>query len=103
MYRHYGTVGGKAIAPEVLLGLLVYGYANGVFSSRRIERATYENLAFRFVAVGWRRRPGPRTAVRSTLFSGSLNSCRFCLFLSSHSGRIMQPHYNPAGPRNHPE
>jgi hypothetical protein len=28
IYRHYGSVGGKAIAPEVLLGLLVYGYAN---------------------------------------------------------------------------
>jgi len=30
--------------------LLFYGYATGVFSSRKIERATYENLAFRFIA-----------------------------------------------------
>jgi transposase len=52
IYGQYGTVGGKAIAPEVLLGLLLYGYATGVFSSRKIERATYENLAFRFVAGG---------------------------------------------------
>jgi transposase len=52
LYGHYGAVGGKAIAPEVLLGLLVYGYASGVFSSRKIERATYENLAFQFVAGG---------------------------------------------------
>ncbi len=52
IYRHYGPVGGKAIAPEVLLGLLVYGYANRVFSSRKIERATYENIAFGFVAGG---------------------------------------------------
>jgi transposase len=52
IYRHYGNVGGKAIAPEVLLGLLVYGYANRVFSSRKIERATYENIAFGFVAGG---------------------------------------------------
>jgi transposase len=52
IYRHYANVGGKAIAPEVLLGLLVYGYACGVFSSRKIERATYENLAFQFVAGG---------------------------------------------------
>jgi len=52
IYRHYANVGGKAIAPEVLLGLLVYGYASGVFSSRKIERATYENLAFQFVAGG---------------------------------------------------
>jgi transposase len=52
IYRHYGTVGGKAIAPEVLLGLLLYAYANGVFSSRKIERATTENVAFGFVAGG---------------------------------------------------
>jgi transposase len=52
IYGRYANVGGKAIAPEVLLGLLVYGYASGVFSSRKIERATYENLAFGFVAGG---------------------------------------------------
>jgi transposase len=52
IYGRYAHVGGKAIAPEVLLGLLVYGYASGVFSSRKIERATYENLAFGFVAGG---------------------------------------------------
>lgn len=52
IYRQYANGGGKAIAPEVLLGLLVYGYASSVFSSRKIERATYENLAFQFVAGG---------------------------------------------------
>jgi transposase len=34
----------------MLLGLLLYGYATGVFSSRKIERATYESVAFRFIA-----------------------------------------------------
>src|SRR5260370_496376 len=52
IYRHYGNVGGKAIAPEVLLGLLLYAYANGVFSSGKVERATYENIAFGFVGGG---------------------------------------------------
>lgn len=52
IYRRYANVGGKAIAPEVVLGLLVYGYASGVFSSRKIERATYESLPFQFVAGG---------------------------------------------------
>jgi transposase len=37
-------------APEVLLGLLFYGYATGMFSSRKIERATYEAVPFRFIA-----------------------------------------------------
>ena len=52
IYARYGERGGEAIAPEALLGLLFYGYANGVFSSRKIEKATYENLAFRYVAGG---------------------------------------------------
>jgi transposase len=51
-YAHYAPMGGEAIAPEVLLGLLVYGYATGVFSSRKIEKATYESIPFRFIAGG---------------------------------------------------
>jgi len=46
----YGTRGGEPYAPEVLLGLLLYGYATGVFSSRKIEGATYEAVPFRFIA-----------------------------------------------------
>jgi len=34
----------------VLLGLLLYGYTIGVFSSRKSERATYEAVPFRFIA-----------------------------------------------------
>src|SRR5208337_3666491 len=37
--------------PAMLLGLLVYGYATGVFSSRKLERATYDSVAFRFIAA----------------------------------------------------
>jgi transposase len=40
IYAHYGPRGGEAIAPEILLGLLFYGYATGTFSARKIERAT---------------------------------------------------------------
>jgi transposase len=50
LYAHYGTRGGEPYAPEVLLGLLLYGYATGVFSARKIERATYEAVPFRFIA-----------------------------------------------------
>jgi len=51
IYARFSRMGGgTAIAPEVLLALLFYGYATGVFSSRKIEKATYENLAFRFIA-----------------------------------------------------
>src|ERR687893_249077 len=37
--------------PSLLLGILVYGYATGVFSSRKLERATYDSVAFRFIAA----------------------------------------------------
>jgi len=50
LYARYGTRGGEPYAPEVLLSLLLYGYATGVFSSRKIERATYEGVPFRFIA-----------------------------------------------------
>src|SRR5438876_6929748 len=50
LYAHYGPRGGEPYAPEVLLGLLFYGYATGVFSSCKIERATYEAVPFRFIA-----------------------------------------------------
>src|SRR5712691_6935466 len=50
LYAHYGSRGGEPYAPEMLLGLLLYGYATGVFSARKIERATYEAVPFRFIA-----------------------------------------------------
>jgi len=51
-YGRYASVGGEPIAPEILLGLLLFGYATGVFSSRKIEKATYESIPFRFLAGG---------------------------------------------------
>jgi transposase len=50
IYNQYGELGAPPYAPEILLGLLFYGYATGVFSSRKIERATYEVIPFRFIA-----------------------------------------------------
>ena len=44
--------GGKAqYHPRLLLALLIYCYANGIFSSRRIERATHRDLGVRYVAA----------------------------------------------------
>ena len=47
----YARRGSAAYHPAVLLALLVYGYATGVFSSRKIERATYDSVAFRYLAA----------------------------------------------------
>src|SRR5690349_4549959 len=49
-YARYAPRGGVAYAPEVLLSLLFYGYATGVFSSRQIEAATYDQAPFRYLA-----------------------------------------------------
>jgi transposase len=51
MSRSYRGTGSASYHPALLLGLLVYGYATGVFSSRKLERATYDSVAFRFIAA----------------------------------------------------
>jgi transposase len=50
MSRAYRGTGSASYHPRMLLGILVYGYATGVFSSRKLERATYDSVAFRFLA-----------------------------------------------------
>jgi transposase len=49
--QRYAGKGFKAYHPEILLSLLFYGYATGVFSSRKIEQATYDSVAFRFISA----------------------------------------------------
>ena len=51
LVSRYRGCGSAAYHPAVLLALLVYGYATGVFSSRKIERATYDSVAFRFLSA----------------------------------------------------
>lgn len=50
MTRQYAGRGSHAHHPAVLTALLIYGYATGTYSSRKIEAATYESLAFRYIA-----------------------------------------------------
>ena len=44
--------GERSYAPRMMTALLLYGYATGVFSARRIARATVEDVAFRVLAAG---------------------------------------------------
>jgi len=46
----YRGSGSASYHPALLLGLMVYGYATKVFSSRALERATYDSVAFRYIA-----------------------------------------------------
>jgi len=49
-HARYAESGGPPYAPELMFSLLLYGYCTSVFSSRKIERATYESLPFRFLS-----------------------------------------------------
>jgi transposase len=46
--RQHGG-GSLPYPPSMMMALLIYGYANGIFSSRQIERATYYHVSVRYV------------------------------------------------------
>jgi transposase len=47
----YTGVGSEAFNPEMLLAMLFYGYATGVMTSRKLEEATHDSIAFRYIAA----------------------------------------------------
>ena len=47
--RYGGSGGRRAYHPVMMVALLFYGYATGVFSSRKLEQATYDSVAFRYI------------------------------------------------------
>jgi len=51
MERAYSDRGSDAFHPATLLSILLYGYATGLFSTRKLEYATYDSISFRFVAA----------------------------------------------------
>ena len=51
-YSGKGKDGTVPYDPRMLIKVLLYGYSSGVFSSRRIEKKIYEDVAFRMLAAG---------------------------------------------------
>ena len=47
----YKGCGSEAFPPSMMAALLFYGYATGIFSSRKLERSTYDSVAFRYIAA----------------------------------------------------
>lgn len=47
----YAGKGKSPYHPAMLLALLFYGYATGVFSSRKLEKATYDSMAFKYICA----------------------------------------------------
>jgi transposase len=50
-YEEKDGRGMSAYAPAMMVRLLLYGYATGVYSSRKIEARTYEDVAFRYLSA----------------------------------------------------
>lgn len=50
VYSSYSGKGSTPYDPKLLLSLIFYGYSTGVFSSRKIETASYDSVAFRFIS-----------------------------------------------------
>lgn len=48
--RRYGNMGQPAYHPRMMVKVILYGFTVGIFSSRKLQRACQENLAFKFLA-----------------------------------------------------
>lgn len=78
----YGSHSGEPYAPEMLLGFLLYGYATGIFSSRKSERATSEAVPFRFIAGNQHPDHDTRAAFRRTFLPELKDLCVQVLLLA---------------------
>ena len=51
-YQGKDARGTRPYVPKMMVGLLLYGYSVGIRSSRKLEKATYEDIPFRVLAAG---------------------------------------------------
>jgi transposase len=84
--KKYAQDGGKAYPVKIMLGLLFYGYITGTYSSRKIEKATHDSVAFRFIAANLHPDHGTISLFRKN-FSGMLDNIFLqILLIASESG-----------------
>ena len=50
LLARYGDLGQPAYHPRLMLKVILYGFTVGIFSSRKLQRACQENLAFKYLA-----------------------------------------------------
>src|SRR6516225_9962993 len=72
--------GSSQYPPGMMLSLLIYAYARGVFSSRRIEQLSYENLSVRYLCANTH--PDHDTIAKFRRENGALFKSCFCTVLS---------------------
>jgi transposase len=87
--QSYAGRGSQPYNPEMLLALLFYGYATGVFSSRKLERSTYDSVAFRFIAANTH--PDHDTiATFRRRFSSEINKLFAQILMIAHQMEILK-------------
>jgi len=87
--KSYAGRGSQPYNPEMLVSLLYYGYATGVFSSRKLERNTYDSVAFRYVAANTH--PDHDTiATFRRRFSPQLKECFVQILLIANQMKLLK-------------
>ena len=91
LIKAYAGRGKDAHHPAALLGLLIYGYATGVYHSRKIERASYESLAFRYIAANPNTHPDHDTiAYFRSRFSTEISALFVQVLLVAREMKLMK-------------
>jgi transposase len=84
----YAGRGHEAYQPEMMVALLFYGYATGTFSSRKLERATYDSVAFRFLAANQHPEHDTIATFRRRFLSEVQACFREILLIAAESGML---------------
>ena len=93
----YGGGGKQPYHPALLLAMMFYGYATGVFSSRKLEAATFDSVAFRYVC-GNKHPDHDTIASFRKRFLGELKSLFVQILLIAHEmGLLKRGHLVEAG------
>jgi len=95
-YEEKDGRGQSAYAPEMMWRVLLYGYATGVYSSRKIEARTYEDVAFRYLS-------GTSTRTTTRLRSSASGLRRAKSPLTAKDKQRTAPSVATALPMGHPQ
>lgn len=85
----YAGRGSRPYDPAMLLSLLFYGYATGVFSSRKLEQATYDSVAFRYI-TGNQHPDHDTIAMFRKRFSGELKDLFYQILIIAHEMGLLK-------------
>lgn len=89
--------GERPYDPRMMMALVVYGYCNGVVSSRKIERKTYEDVAFRYLAGGQHPEFSTICAFRRTHLAAMEDLFRQVVRLAREAGLVKMGHVSLDG------